>query len=94
MQVCQDFPLHHSFFFVATNMVRHQEALTLGNVFVFVKHSTDGLTMAELKVPVEGGDDRLMKKLIHFGSPIPKTQPEPQGRSGAVLPQVYPHDQR
>jgi hypothetical protein len=71
MQVSRYFPRHHSFVFVATNMERRHEALTLGNVFA--KRSTDGLTMAELKALVEAGDERLINKLIHFGSPIPGT---------------------
>jgi hypothetical protein len=71
LRVRRDFTKHHRFVFVATNMIRHHEALSLGNVFA--KKSADGLSMADLKALIAGGDDRVINKLVHFGSGIPET---------------------
>jgi hypothetical protein len=45
--------------------------LSMGNVFA--KKSADGLSMADLKALNAAGDDRVINKLVHFGSGIPGT---------------------
>jgi hypothetical protein len=52
-------------------MIRRLEALSLGNVFT--KKSADGLSMADLKALIAAGDDRVINKLVHFGSGIQGT---------------------
>ena len=68
----RQFASHHSFLFVATNMVRRHEALTRGNVFA--RRCAEDLPLNELKKAVEEGDDRVIKKLMHFGAPIKGTR--------------------
>ena len=68
----RSFVSHHCFTFVATNMLRRHAALTTGNVFA--KCSADNLSMEELKKCVETGNERIIKKLLYFGAPIPGTR--------------------
>ncbi|KAL8603445.1 hypothetical protein ACOMHN_053112 [Nucella lapillus] len=72
INVNRAFAKHHSFMFVATNILRRHEALTRGNVFA--KRCADGLTMAELKQHMEEGNEKLLNKLMYFSAPIPGTK--------------------
>ncbi|KAL8571782.1 hypothetical protein ACOMHN_058146 [Nucella lapillus] len=72
LNVNRAFAKHHSFMFVATNILRRHEALTRGNVFA--KRCADGLTMAELKQHMEEGNEKLLNKLMYFFAPIPGTK--------------------
>ncbi|KAL8585500.1 hypothetical protein ACOMHN_064248 [Nucella lapillus] len=72
LNVNRAFAKHHSFMFVATNILRRHEALTRGNVFA--KRCADGLTMAELKQHMEEGNEKLLNKLMYFSAPIPGTK--------------------
>jgi hypothetical protein len=49
-------------------MIRRHEALSLGNVFAI--KSADGLSIADLKALIAAGDNRVISKLVHFGSGI------------------------
>jgi hypothetical protein len=55
LRVRRDFAKHHCFVFVAINMIRRHEALSLGNVFA--KKSADGLSMADLKALIAAGSN-------------------------------------
>ena len=68
MRIDRAFAEHHAFKFVACNMLRRHQALTLGNVFA--KHSADNLSMKELKTLVDSGNDKVIKKLLYFSAPI------------------------
>ncbi|XP_070182372.1 uncharacterized protein [Littorina saxatilis] len=72
MNVSRSFAKHHSFMFVATNILRRHEALTRGNVFA--KRCADGLSMADLKKHFEEGNEKLLNKLLYFSSPIAGTK--------------------
>ena len=71
LQVDRRFASHHSFVFVATNMLRRHMALPHGNVFA--KRSAEGLTVEALTFALQSDDDRIIKKLLYFASPIPGT---------------------
>ncbi|KAL8617749.1 hypothetical protein ACOMHN_054745 [Nucella lapillus] len=72
LNVNRAFAKHHSFMFVATNILRRHEALTRGNVFA--KRCANGLSMAELKQHMEEGNEKLLNKLMYFSAPIPGTK--------------------
>jgi hypothetical protein len=69
LRIRRELAKHHCFVFVATNMIRRHEALSLGNVFA--KKLADGLSMADLKALIAAEDDRVINKLVPFGSGIP-----------------------
>jgi len=72
MRVSRDFVEHHCFTFVATNMVRRHEALTLGNVFA--KRCVAELSVGELKAAVESGNESVLNMLLYFAAPISGTR--------------------
>lgn len=72
MRLSRAFVEHHCFAFVATNMLRRHEALTLGNVFA--KYCTDNLSMSELKKAVDTGNEKVIRKLLYFAAPITGTR--------------------
>ena len=55
-------------FFPATNMLRRHAAITRGNVFA--KNCAENLTVGELKEALESGNERVIRKLAHFGAPV------------------------
>ena len=64
----RSFVTHHSFTFVATNMLRRHSALTRGNVFA--KRCAADLSMAEMRQAIQEGNSRLLNKLLYFAAPI------------------------
>ena len=66
-----DFAKHPTFVFVMTNMIRRHEAIDRGNIFA--KRCADGLTVQELKQALENGDNKVLRKLMYFASPMQGT---------------------
>jgi hypothetical protein len=86
LRVNRDFVKHHSFTFVATNILRRHQALTRGNVFA--KHCAENLTMVELKKAVKEGNEQVINKLLHFASPIPATRQYMRYKSDQAIAMV------
>ena len=52
-------------------MLRRHQGLTLGNVFA--RRCADGLPLTELQKLISEGNNKLLNKLLYFGSLIPGT---------------------
>ena len=67
----RSFLRHHSFVFVACNMLRRHEAISRSNVFA--KKMCENMTLQDLKAAVNDGNDSVIKKLLFFAAPIQGT---------------------
>ena len=77
------FAQHSSFVFHMTNLLRRQMCLARGSVFA--RHCAKDLTLDQLKTAVQDGDDRVFRKLMHFGAAIPGTMQYMQHQSDLAL---------